>query len=151
MGQTRKLVMIVGIGVVGPENSPLYIKSWGSEAESDPLKFHRIIHIALDVIDEKVKAKRAPVDARLGELYIGFLYPTEEYKTYGYQTQTNVKYVLVLSDTSANDQNINGFFKRFHDLWVRAVSNPFYELGGPMQSKRFEQSVEELVKRCSSK
>lgn len=71
---------------------------------------------------------------------------------YGYQTQTNVKYVLVLSDTSANDQNINGvsdccnvewcasldcgtwqFFKRFHDLWVRAVSNPFYELGGPMQ------------------
>ena len=104
-----------------------------------------------------VKAKRPAVDARLGDLYMGFLYPTEEFKTwvdartnvwhpkpmetmresslhvrymtwmlrsslfhsslpalrYGYQTQTGVKYVLVLSDTSANDQNINGVGLRF--------------------------------------
>lgn len=127
-------MMIVGIGVVGENSNPLYIKSWGPEAEVDALKFHRIIHMALDVIEEKVNKGGAPVDSRLGDLYVGFLYPTEEYKTYGYQTQTNIKFILVLSDTSANDQNINGFFKRFHELWVRAVSNPFYTIGTKMES-----------------
>jgi hypothetical protein len=52
---------------------------------------------------------------------MGFLYPTEELKTYGYQTQTNIKYVLVLSDTMASDGNIHQFFKHFHKIWVAAV------------------------------
>ena len=55
---------------------------------------------------------------------MGFLYPTEELKTYGYQTQTNVKYVLVLSDTMASDANIHQFFKHFHKIWVAAVRTP---------------------------
>merc|ERR1712196_444362 len=144
--------MIVGIGVVGSSNNPLYVKSWVPKVtDADPLKFHRIIHLALDVIEEKVKKNKAPVDARLGELYIGFLYPTEELKTYGYQTQTGVKYILVLSDTSANDGNIHQFFKHFHKVWIHAVSNPFYDLEGPMESKQFDKAVEDLVKRCSNK
>jgi hypothetical protein len=31
------------------------------------------------------------------------------------------------------------------------VSNPFYDLEGPMESKQFDVAVEELVKRCSNK
>ena len=34
------------------QNRPLYIKSWGND-EADPLKFHRIIHRALDFIEER--------------------------------------------------------------------------------------------------
>eukprot|EP00658_Telonema_sp_P-2_P001645 TRINITY_DN1061_c0_g1_i2.p1 TRINITY_DN1061_c0_g1~~TRINITY_DN1061_c0_g1_i2.p1 ORF type:complete len:227 (+),score=74.80 TRINITY_DN1061_c0_g1_i2:98-682(+) len=104
--------MIVGIGVIGRHNHPLFIKSWGND-NLDPLKFHRIIHRALDYIEERTNYP--PTDQKLSKMYIGLLYPTEDYKTYGYMTQTGTKLVLVLTDTSANDGNINHFFKRFHD------------------------------------
>lgn len=45
------------------------------------LKFHYMVHTSLDVVDEKVSAMgKALVDQR--ELYLGLLYPTEDYKVY---------------------------------------------------------------------
>lgn len=60
------------------QNYPLYIKSIPTENE---LKFHYTVHTSLDVVDEKVSALgKALVDQR--ELYLGLLYPTEDYKVY---------------------------------------------------------------------
>lgn len=45
------------------------------------LKFHYMVHTSLDVVDEKISAMgKALVDQR--ELYLGLLYPTEDYKVY---------------------------------------------------------------------
>merc|ERR1712166_552377 len=142
----RCCAMIVGIGVISRDNHPLYIKSWGND-EADPFKFHRIIHRALDFIEERTN--NPPADQKLSKMYIGFLYPTEDYKTYGYMTQTGTKLVLVLTDTSANDGNINHFFKRFHEIYCRAVCNPFYTPGTAIKAQKFEESLDDLVKRCS--
>lgn len=60
------------------QNYPLYIRSVPMENE---LKFHYMVHTSLDVVDEKVSAMgKALVDQR--ELYLGLLYPTEDYKVY---------------------------------------------------------------------
>lgn len=60
------------------QNYPLYIHSTPIE---DELKFHYMVHMSLDVVDEKISAMgKALVDQR--ELYLGLLYPTENYKVY---------------------------------------------------------------------
>lgn len=65
-----------------PQNYPLYIRSVPTENE---LKFHYTVHTSLDVVDEKISAMgKALVDQR--ELYLGLLYPTEDYKVYLYNT-----------------------------------------------------------------
>uniref|UniRef100_A0A8C8Z544 Trafficking protein particle complex subunit 2L n=1 Tax=Prolemur simus TaxID=1328070 RepID=A0A8C8Z544_PROSS len=68
--------MAVCVAVIAKENYPLYIRSAPTENE---LKFHYMVHTSLDVVDEKISAMgKALVDQR--ELYLGLLYPTEDYK-----------------------------------------------------------------------
>lgn len=60
------------------QNYPLYIRCVPTQNE---LKFHYTVHTSLDVVEEKISA----VGKSLGdqrELYLGLLYPTEDYKVY---------------------------------------------------------------------
>uniref|UniRef100_A0A8D0RCP4 Trafficking protein particle complex subunit 2-like protein n=1 Tax=Sus scrofa TaxID=9823 RepID=A0A8D0RCP4_PIG len=85
-------------------NYPLYIRSVPTENE---LQFHYMLHTSLDVVDEKISAMgKALVDQR--ELYLGLLYPTEDYKVYGYVTNSKVKFVMVVdsSNTALRDNEI---------------------------------------------
>lgn len=60
------------------QNYPLYIRSLPTQNE---LKFHYTVHTSLDVVEEKISAVGKSVgDQR--ELYLGLLYPTEDYKVY---------------------------------------------------------------------
>ncbi len=53
----------------------------------------------------KQKPNAAAQDPRHN--YLGMLFPTEQYRVYGYITSTNVKLVLVLNDQSnAKDPEI---------------------------------------------
>ncbi|XP_033701962.1 trafficking protein particle complex subunit 2-like protein isoform X1 [Tursiops truncatus] len=75
--------MAVCVAVIAKENYPLYIRSVPTENE---LKFHYMVHTSLDVVDEKISAMgKALVDQR--ELYLGLLYPTEDYKVYPHTWQ----------------------------------------------------------------
>ncbi|KAG8144220.1 hypothetical protein E2320_001314, partial [Naja naja] len=104
-GRSPGARMAVCIAVIAKENYPLYIKSLPTENE---LKFHYTVHTSLDVVDEKVSALgKALVDQR--ELYLGLLYPTEDYKvSYGYVTNSKVKFVMVVdsSNTALRDNEI---------------------------------------------
>ena len=78
------------------QNYPLYISTIPTENE---LKFHYTVHTCLDVIEEKASAVGKSVnDPR--ELYLGLLYPTEDYKVYGYVTNTKVKFVIVVESSN---------------------------------------------------
>ena len=52
--------MIAGIAVLGKDNNPLYIRSFGAH---DSLRFHFIVHTALDFIEDKraSDSKESPV------------------------------------------------------------------------------------------
>ncbi|KAF3434734.1 hypothetical protein FNV43_RR21819 [Rhamnella rubrinervis] len=118
--------MIVCVAVVGHQNNPLYIQSF-TDAD-DALKLHHIVHCSLDVIDERVNnpKKSGPT---LNETFLGLLYPTENYKVYGYLTNTKVKFILVTTDLDVRDADVRNFFRRFHAAYVDAVSNPFHVPG----------------------
>lgn len=75
---TAKRPLLLSVVCSAPQNYPLYIRSVPTENE---LKFHYTVHTSLDVVDEKISAMgKALVDQR--ELYLGLLYPTEDYKVY---------------------------------------------------------------------
>uniref|UniRef100_A0A8B9GN10 Trafficking protein particle complex 2-like n=1 Tax=Astyanax mexicanus TaxID=7994 RepID=A0A8B9GN10_ASTMX len=70
--------MAVCVAVIAKENYPLYIRSVPSQSE---LKFHYTVHTSLDVVEEKISTVgKAMAEQR--ELYLGLLYPTEDYKVY---------------------------------------------------------------------
>ncbi|XP_037371639.1 trafficking protein particle complex subunit 2-like protein isoform X1 [Talpa occidentalis] len=106
--------MAVCVAVIAKENYPLYIRSIPTENE---LKFHYMVHTSLDVVDEKISAMgKALVDQR--ELYLGLLYPTEDYKVYGYVTNSKVKFVMVVdsSNTALRDNEIRSGLRRHGDV-----------------------------------
>ncbi|XP_021861164.2 uncharacterized protein [Spinacia oleracea] len=135
--------MIVCVAVVGHQNNPLYIQSF-TEAD-DALKLHHIVHCSLDVIDERVNnpKKSGPM---LNETFLGLLYPTENYKVYGYLTNTKVKFILVTTDLDVRDADVRNFFRKFHAAYVDAVSNPFHVPGKKITSRTFAERVSNIVK-----
>ncbi|KAA0202198.1 hypothetical protein HAZT_HAZT006512 [Hyalella azteca] len=102
----------------------------------DELNLQFLSHTALDIIQEKVSpANRAPTDSR--ELYLGLLYASEEYKIFGYMTNTKIKLVIITdaSNTTLRDNEIRMMFRRLHNAYTSAVCNPFYSPGDPLISK----------------
>eukprot|EP00249_Psilotum_nudum_P002501 c15571_g1_i1 orf=124-597(+) len=135
--------MIVCAAVVGQHNNPLYIQSFTDG--DDALKFHYIVHCSLDVIDEKVNNPKR-TGAALNETFLGLLYPTEDYRVYGYLTNTKVKFILVVTDQDVRDADVRSFFRRFHAAYVDVASNPFHVPGKRITSQAFAEKVRSIVK-----
>eukprot|EP00899_Mesostigma_viride_P016502 jgi/Mesvir1/24853/Mv22089-RA.1 len=134
--------MIVCVAVVGPANNPLYLKTFTDGDESETLKFHYIVHCSLDVVDEKAVL---PKKGGSTDTYLGLLYPTEDYKVYGYITNTRAKFMLVVSDADVRETDFKSFFRRMHTLYVDAVFNPFYTSGALLSSPKFDTQIAALV------
>ncbi|XP_061743594.1 trafficking protein particle complex subunit 2-like protein isoform X1 [Nerophis ophidion] len=135
--------MAVCIAVIAKENYPLFIRSLPSQNE---LKFHYTVHTSLDVVEAKISA----VGKALGdqkELYLGLLYPTEDYKVYGYVTNSRVKFVIVVdsSNTSLRDNEIRSMFRKLHNSFTDVMCNPFHTPGNPIQSKAFDEMVSGMM------
>ncbi|XP_028811990.1 trafficking protein particle complex subunit 2-like protein isoform X1 [Denticeps clupeoides] len=139
--------MAVCVAVIAKEvsfqNYPLYIRSVPTQNE---LKFHYTVHTSLDVVEEKVSAVgKALADQR--ELYLGLLYPTEDYKVYGYVTNSKVKFVIVVdsSNTSLRDNEIRSMFRKLHNSFTDVMCNPFYNPGDAIQSRAFDSVVSGMM------
>ncbi|XP_015921466.1 trafficking protein particle complex subunit 2-like protein isoform X1 [Parasteatoda tepidariorum] len=135
--------MAVAVAVISKENYPLYVKT---ASPGNDLKFLYTIHTSLDVIEEKVlSGNKALSDLR--ELYLGLLYPTEDYKVYGYVTNTKIKFVVVVesSHTTLRDNEIRQMFRRIHSAYADMVCNPFYLPGETISSKSFEAVIKSIM------
>lgn len=143
---------VVGIAVIGKDNNPLYIRAFGPH---DGLRFHFIVHTALDFVEEKVAAQRAqplaaapsqPVGASKHDCYLGLLYPIEELRAYGYLTNCRVKFVAVLDDEEVKEGEMKALFRRLHALYVDTVSNPFHVPDSELYGcASFNRQVERIV------
>ncbi|EEB13191.1 conserved hypothetical protein [Pediculus humanus corporis] len=123
--------MVVCIAVVGKDNSPQFI--WVANPELE-LQFHYKIHTSLDIIEEKLCNTGS---SEVKKLYLGLLHSTEEYKIYGYATNTKIKLIIIVrtSNVALRDSDVHSMFKKLHKSYVDVVSNPFYIPGDPLVSK----------------
>lgn len=133
---------IVCAAVVGQQNNPLFIKTLSPV--DDEVKFHYMVHASLDAVEEKVLLRRNP--GEVPELYLGLLYPTEEYRVYGYISNTHIKFVLVLDEAGPREDDLKRLFKGLHNLFVDVTSNPLYTHGMPITSRRFEEGTVAILK-----
>jgi len=131
------------------------------------LQYNFIVSSALDIIEERVLAGSASggfkgnpgasggpsqqvVDGQtLGtrELYLGALTAREEYKVYGYMTNTKIKFVIVIEETSIplRENDIRTMFRKLHGAFCDLMSNPFYLPGAEIKSKRFDAVVTSIM------
>ncbi|TWW67946.1 Trafficking protein particle complex subunit 2-like protein [Takifugu flavidus] len=105
--------MAVCIAVIAKENYPLYIRCVPVQNE---LKFHYTVHTSLDVVEEKISSAGKSIgDQR--ELYLGLLYPTEDYK----------------------------MFRKLHNSFTDVMCNPFHIPGDTIKSKAFDSIVSGMM------
>lgn len=80
---------------------------------------------------------------------MGLLYPTEDYKVYGYLTSTQVKLILVTSTFNAKETTVRQVFEKLHKAYIDAISNPFYTHGTKIESLGFSKIVDQIVSATS--
>ncbi|CAK0783312.1 hypothetical protein CVIRNUC_006511 [Coccomyxa viridis] len=136
--------MIVCAAVIGQQNNPLYLQTLQQETNESSLRFHYVVHCSLDAVEERmmnpIKSTGEPSDA-----YLGLLYPTEEFKIYGYASNTRVKFILVVDEVMPKDEEMRLIFRRFHAAFIDAISNPFYTVNMPITSPGFDASVKTIM------
>ncbi|CAF0744213.1 unnamed protein product [Didymodactylos carnosus] len=115
---------------------------------SEELKFLFLIHASIDILEEKISLLLKPsTDRDSRDFYFGLLCTVEEYKIYGYVTNTRVKFVIIFEQSTSllKDNEIRTLFQRLHQAYIDAISNPFYEPNTQLKSKKFEQVVNSLM------
>ena len=136
-------MIIACVAIIGRANNLLFIRSFNSQV--DQLRFHFIVHSALDIIEDKLQEQSG---SALN--YLGLLYPTEDFKVYGFRTNTNAKIVVVVDDLDTKDTDVRAFIERMNGLYVKAVCNPFYTMNEEITSNKFEVDVAKLVAQSST-
>jgi len=130
--------------VIGKENEPLYLRTFVDSKEDNGLRFHYHVHTSLDVIDEKVNSVKKPfAPAASADLYLGLLFSVEDFKIYGYRSNTKIKFVAVLKDTP--EANIKSWFRDLHNLFLTTMCNPFCTLKSKIESPKFDAEILKLV------
>ena len=142
--------MAVCVAVIAKENYPLYIRC--APNVDDELKYHYTVHTSLDVIEEKILNINKPSSAALmstdvREFYLGQLYPAEDFRIYGYVTNTKIKFVLVAeaSNTQLRENDVRSMFRRLYNAYTDVICNPFYVPGDTIKAKSFETVVSSMI------
>lgn len=133
------------VAVVGKLNEPLFLedKCKESDGPDGAMNMRKIVHAALDVIEE-----RALRTDSVNTQYLGLLYPTDEHAVYGYISNMKIKFIVVLtSDVEASDNSAKQIFDQIHRLYIDTVCNPFYKLGNPLASLGFCELAELMLKK----
>ncbi|KAJ3426900.1 trafficking protein particle complex subunit 2-like protein [Anaeramoeba flamelloides] len=136
---------IVSIAILGKKNNPLYVYVTNEENKR---KFEYIIHTSLDFFEEKVPLI-SPISKKStqnqNDMYLGHLFPTEDYKVYGYLTNTNYKLVCIIDDSEIKEQEMKTLLNNLHTILVDAICNPFYITDEPITSKIFHLKILDLI------
>mmetsp|Transcript_1096 Transcript_1096/g.1393 ORF Transcript_1096/g.1393 Transcript_1096/m.1393 type:complete len:151 (-) Transcript_1096:281-733(-) len=146
--------MIACFSVVGDSNEPLFLKPYLDDTdEVDPLKFHSIVHSSLDNVEE-LKVQRSSTGTNKlqnAEMYLGHLCPIEEYRVFGYMTNTNIKFFAVLEDNApVRENDLRNLFQSVHQLYVNYLRNPFAPLRKPLTSERMKLDIDRQVNSYNS-
>ncbi|GJP84785.1 hypothetical protein CLOP_g14840, partial [Closterium sp. NIES-67] len=68
---------------------------------------------------------------------------------YGYVSNTQIKFIIVVDGLDLRESDIRNFFKRLHSAYVDATSNPFHVPGKRITSPAFAERVGALVHSVS--
>ncbi|CEL95851.1 unnamed protein product [Vitrella brassicaformis CCMP3155] len=125
--------------IVGKGDQLLYEADLSSAGKRDdsPHLDQFILHAALDMVDAQVFHTQ--------QMYLKLVDKFNEFFVSGYVTAGHIK--LMLLHKHRNEDNIKNFFQEVHDLYIRTLLNPFYEVNRPIYSSGFDKRVKQAGKK----
>ena len=109
--------LVACVAFIGARNDPLYFKSFSSEEQA---KLQLAVYSSLDAVEVAVNESRSGGSTTVGgkpssaENFLGLLFPFEDYKIFGYLTNTNVKIIVVVRDVLLREDKVRELFKGLH-------------------------------------
>lgn len=122
--------------------------------ESASLRQQFLVHAALDRFEELTGPDsnnrwRSPGAFGSDAMWVGLLCPIEEFRVFGYLTNTNIKFMAVIEDTDGLGHQptteLKTLFAALHDLYVQHTLNPFSSINAKISSRRFDEGVSSCV------
>uniref|UniRef100_A0A914LBF9 Trafficking protein particle complex subunit 2-like protein n=1 Tax=Meloidogyne incognita TaxID=6306 RepID=A0A914LBF9_MELIC len=119
------------------------IKEKGINSETST-EISRFLYNSFDIILDKINYPGAKATQ---DLYIGSLLINSSFRSFGYLTNTNTKFLLVtdVENNLLKDHEIRLFFKKLHSKYFCAIANPFYVFGNLIKSKHIDNVVQEFI------
>mmetsp|Transcript_63962 Transcript_63962/g.175655 ORF Transcript_63962/g.175655 Transcript_63962/m.175655 type:complete len:137 (+) Transcript_63962:125-535(+) len=96
-----------------------------------------IIHAALDMVDDSVWGTQS--------MYLKCVHKFNDYFISAFVTAGHIK--LMLLHDVRNEDGIRNFFHDVHELYVKVLMNPFYNVGSPISSTLFDARVKVLGRK----
>jgi hypothetical protein len=95
---------------------------------------HRfVLHSALDRLEQLTTnpdgtmKKKIAINNAKNNNFLGLLLPIEETRVYGYITNTQIKFILIVEDDDNIDVEIQRLFNDIHESYIQDIMNPFRE------------------------
>ena len=145
------LPKIVAVSFVGKRNEALFFYSTEEVDPAELLNLQMVVYGALDVVAEKRKrpASSTTAGSTSDSLYLGNLYCIDDYKVYGFCSNTHIKTILVV-DYTFPESIIKSTINDLNVLYINATQNPFQPIGQPIVSNSFRLTVSSIVGRSNN-
>jgi hypothetical protein len=153
MSQFLTTPKITAISFIGKSNEPQFFFTEEQDA-SEVLNLQMIVYGALDAVTEKRKkpssaAANASTSTAPESLYLGNLYCIDDYKVYGFYSNTHVKTIVVCEYTFP-ESLIKSLIGELNTSYISALQNPFQALNQPIQSSKFRAAIQGAMGRANT-
>jgi hypothetical protein len=81
------------------------------------------------------------------DLYLGQLFPIEDYRTFGAYSNTHNKTIVICENATSDTGGIKETIASLNSAFVNAIQNPFQPVGTPLVSKALDISITQIVQR----
>ncbi|KAJ1754191.1 TRAPP subunit [Coemansia sp. RSA 2523] len=123
--------------IVGSADSPLYEAEFGVQRNENKHLHQFVVHAALDLVEDALFTTNA--------CYLKIVDTYNDWNVSAYVTPSNVR-LMLLHEVKA-EEAIRTFFVDCHELFVKTLTNPFYDPSMPIQSQAFDAKVHSLAKK----
>ncbi|KAJ3348618.1 Trafficking protein particle complex subunit 2 [Allomyces javanicus] len=124
--------------IVGTRDSPIYEAAIGNPLKDDGKHLHQfVLHAALDFVDD--------IMWTTPNMYLRVVDKFNDWFVSAFVSAGNIRFMLL--HDSKNEDGIRNFFTDVHELYIKSLMNPFYEVNDPIDNPAFDLKVRTIARR----
>lgn len=81
------------------------------------------------------------------DMYLGQLFPIEDYRTFGCYSNTHNKIIVVCDNATTDAGGVKETIGLLNAAFVNAIQNPFQLVGAPLSSRTLDATISQIVLR----
>lgn len=80
-------------------------------------------------------------------MYLGQLFPIEDYRTFGSYSNTHNKIIMICDNATTDAGGVKETIGLLNSAFVNAVQNPFQLVGAPLSSRTLDATISQIIQR----